>query len=235
MAKYVGYKRPKDTKKAIKHLLVYLGHYKWMFMLVALLVLISAGANVAGTYLVKPVVNHFIVPGDMEGLLKAVIAMGVMYAYGALCTFGYNRIMVKVSQKVIQDIRNDLFAHVQKLPLKYFDAHTHGELMSRFTNDVDTVQEAMNNSFAMIIQSFIMLFGTLIMMMVLSVRLSVIVIVFLVIMFFFIKFNSKHSKKYFNRQQEELGKINGFVQEMMAGQKVEKVINHEQKFQERVY
>ena len=229
MAKYVGYKRPKDTKKAIKHLLVYLGHYKWMFMLVALLVLISAGANVAGTYLVKPVVNHFIVPGDMEGLLKAVIAMGVMYACGALCTFGYNRIMVKVSQKVIQDIRNDLFAHVQKLPLKYFDAHTHGELMSRFTNDVDTVQEAKNNSFAMIIQSFIMLFGTLIMMMVLSVRLSVIVIVFLVIMFFFIKFNSKHSKKYFNRQQEELGKINGFVQEMMAGQKVEKVFNHEQK------
>ena len=229
MAKYVGYKRPKDTKKAIKHLLVYLGHYKWMFMLVALLVLISAGANVAGTYLVKPVVNHFIVPGDMEGLLKAVIAMGVMYACGALCTFGYNRIMVKVSQKVIQDIRNDLFAHVQKLPLKYFDAHTHGELMRRFTNDVDTVQEAMNNSFAMIIQSFIMLFGTLIMMMVLSVRLSVIVIVFLVIMFFFIKFNSKHSKKYFNRQQEELGKINGFVQEMMAGQKVEKVFNHEQK------
>lgn len=229
MAKYVGYKRPKDTKKAIKHLLVYLGHYKWMFMLVALLVLISAGANVAGTYLVKPVVNHFIVPGDMEGLLKAVIAMGVMYACGALCTFGYNRIMVKVSQKVIQDIRNDLFAHVQKLPLKYFDAHTHGELMSRFTNDVDTVQEAMNNSFAMIIQSFIMLFGTLIMMMVLSVRLSVIVMVFLVIMFFFIKFNSKHSKKYFNRQQEELGKINGFVQEMMAGQKVEKVFNHEQK------
>ena len=229
MAKYVGYKRPKDTKKAIKHLLVYLGHYKWMFMLVALLVLISAGANVAGTYLVKPVVNHFIVPGDMEGLLEAVIAMGVMYACGALCTFGYNRIMVKVSQKVIQDIRNDLFAHVQKLPLKYFDAHTHGELMSRFTNDVDTVQEAMNNSFAMIIQSFIMLFGTLIMMMVLSVRLSVIVIVFLVIMFFFIKFNSKHSKKYFNRQQEELGKINGFVQEMMAGQKVEKVFNHEQK------
>lgn len=229
MAKYVGYKRPKDTKKTIKHLLVYLGHYKWMFMLVALLVLLSAGANVTGTYLVKPVVNRFIVPGDMEGLLKAVIAMGVMYACGALCTLGYNRIMVKVSQKVIQDIRNDLFAHVQKLPLKYFDAHTHGELMSRFTNDVDTVQEAMNNSFAMIIQSFIMLFGTLIMMMVLSIRLSMIVVVFLIIMFLFIKFNSKHSKKYFNRQQEELGKINGFVHEMMAGQKVEKVFNHEQK------
>lgn len=155
--------------------------------------------------------------------------MGVMYACGALSTLGYNRIMVKMSQKVIQDIRNDLFKHTQKLPLKYFDAHTHGELMSRFTNDVDTVQEAMNNSFAMIIQSFIMLFGTLTMMMVLSIRLSMIVVVFLIIMFFFIKFNSKHSKKYFNRQQEELGKINGFVQEMMAGQKVEKVFNHEER------
>ena len=189
----------------------------------------AAGANVTGTYLIKPVVNRFIVPGNMTGLLKAVIAMGVMYACGALSTLGYNRIMVKMSQKVIQDIRNDLFKHTQKLPLKYFDAHTHGELMSRFTNDVDTVQEAMNNSFAMIIQSFIMLFGTLTMMMVLSIRLSMIVVVFLIIMFFFIKFNSKHSKKYFNRQQEELGKINGFVQEMMAGQKVEKVFNHEEK------
>ena len=229
MAKYVGYKRPKDTKKTLKQLFVYLGHYKWMLILVAFLVFISAGANVTGTYLIKPVVNRFIVPGNMTGLLKAVIAMGVMYACGALSTLGYNRIMVKMSQKVIQDIRNDLFKHTQKLPLKYFDAHTHGELMSRFTNDVDTVREAMNNSFAMIIQSFIMLFGTLTMMMVLSIRLSMIVVVFLIIMFFFIKFNSKHSKKYFNRQQEELGKINGFVQEMMAGQKVEKVFNHEEK------
>lgn len=113
--------------------------------------------------------------------------------------------------------------------MKYFDAHTHGELMSRFTNDVDTVQEAMNNSFAMIIQSFMMLFGTITMMMVLSIRLSMIVVIFLIIMFIFIKYNGKHSKKYFNRQQEELGKINGFVQEMTAGQKVEKVFNHEEK------
>jgi ATP-binding cassette subfamily B multidrug efflux pump len=151
-----------------------------------------------------------------------------MYFCGATCTLLYNRLMVKTSQKVIQEIRNDLFAHTQKLPLSYFDAHTHGELMSRFTNDVDTIQEAMNNSFAMIIQSFIMLTGTIIMMMVLSIQLSLIVIVFLIIMFFFIRFNGKHSKKYFNRQQAELGKINGFVQEMAEGQKVEKVFNHEE-------
>lgn len=229
MAKYVGYKRPKDTKKTIRHLLVYLGMHKWSFLLVALLVLISAGANITGTYLLKPVINRFIVPGDLNGLVRAVAAMGVMYLCGALATLGYNRLMVKTSQKVIREIRSDLFAHVQKLPLQYFDAHTHGELMSRFTNDVDAVQEAMNNSFAMIIQSFMMLFGTVIMMMVLSIRLSLIVVVFLIVMFVVIRLNGKHSKKYFNRQQEKLGKINGFVQEMAEGQKVEKVFNHEAK------
>lgn len=229
MAKYVGYKRPKDTKKTIKHLLVYLGFHKWSFVLVALLVFISAGANIMGTYLLKPVINKFIVPGDTTGLIRAVISMGVMYLCGALATFAYNRLMVITSQKVIKEIRNDLFAHTQKLPLSYFDAHSHGELMSRFTNDVDTVQEAMNSSFAMIIQSFMQLFGTIVMMMVLSVKLSLIVVVFLLLMFAFIKVNGRQSKKYFNRQQEELGKINGFVQEMMAGQKVEKVFNHEAK------
>ena len=229
MAKYVGYKRPKDTKKTIKHLLVYLGFHKWSFVLVALLVFISAGANIMGTYLLKPVINKFIVPGDITGLIRAVISMGVMYLCGALATFAYNRLMVITSQKVIKEIRNDLFAHTQKLPLSYFDAHSHGELMSRFTNDVDTVQEAMNSSFAMIIQSFMQLFGTIVMMMVLSVKLSLIVVVFLLLMFAFIKVNGRQSKKYFNRQQEELGKINGFVQEMMAGQKVEKVFNHEAK------
>lgn len=233
MAKYVGYKRPKDTKKTMKHLLVYLGFHKWSFVLVALLVFISAGANIMGTYLLKPVINRFIVPGDTPGLIRAVLGMGAMYLCDVLATFGYNRLMVITSQKVIREIRSDLFAHTQKLPLSYFDAHTHGELMSRFTNDVDTVQEAMNSSFAMIIQSFMQLFGTIIMMMVLSIRLSLIVIVFLSVMFVFIKINGKQSKKYFNRQQAELGKINGFVQEMMAGQKVEKVFNHEAKDFER--
>ena len=227
--RYDGYKRPKNTKKTLFHLLSYLGHHKWLFLLVGILVFISTGASLMGTYLLKPVINRFIMPGDMKGLVEAVIGMGIMYLCGALATLGYNQLMIKSAQTVVQEIRRDLFVHVQKLPLKYFDAHTHGELMSRFTNDVDTVQEAMNNSFAMIIQSFMMLFGTVVMMMVLSLRLSLIVVVFLLLMFAFIKFNGKRSKKYFQRQQEELGKINGFVEEMTAGLKVEKVFNHEKK------
>ena len=170
MAKYVGYKRPKDTKKTVKHLLSYLGHYKWAFLLIAILVFISAGAGIMGTFLIKPVVNNFIVPGNMKGLIIAVCGMGVMYACGALSTLGYNRLMVHTSQKVVSEIRMDLFKHTQKLPLKYFDNNTHGEIMSHFTNDVDTVQEAMNNSFAMVIQSFLTLFGTITMMLVLSVK-----------------------------------------------------------------
>ena len=227
--KYTGYKRPKNTKKTLLHLLGYLGHHKWLFLLVGLLVCISTGANLMGTYLLKPVINRFIMPGDMAGLVRAVIGMGIMYLCGALATLGYNQLMIKSAQTVVQEIRRDLFVHVQKLPLKYFDAHTHGELMSRFTNDVDTVQEAMNNSFAMIIQNFLMLFGTVVMMMVLSMRLSLIVLVFLAVMFAFIRFNGSRSRKYFQRQQAELGRINGFVEEMMAGQKVEKVFNHEKK------
>ena len=229
MAKFVGYKRPKNTRKTLLNLFRYLGKHKWMFLLVALLVLISTGANIMGTYLLKPVINQFILPGNTSGLLKAVAAMGAMYGCGALATLGYNQLMIKSAQNVIKEIRADLFAHVQKLPLRYYDAHTHGELMSRFTNDVDTVQEAMNNSFAMIIQSFMMLTGTVVMMMVLSVRLSMIVVFFLFLMFVFIKFNGSKSKKYFQRQQAEIGRINGFVEEMMAGQKVEKVFNHEEK------
>ena len=228
MARYTGYKRPKNTRKALGELFKYMGYHKWMLLLVAVLVLISTGANVAGTYLLKPVINRFILPGDIRGLVMALAGMGIMYFCGALSTFFYNRLMVKTSQKVVGDIRRDLFAHVQKLPLKYFDSHTHGEMMSRFTNDVDTVQEALNNSFTMVIQSSLTLVGTVVMLLVLNVRMSLIVIVFLCLMFWFIKWNGKRSKEYYDRQQAELAGINGFVEEMVAGQKVEKIFNHEE-------
>lgn len=227
MAGYTGYKRPKNTKKALKELFRYMGYHRWLLLAVAVLVFISTGANVAGTYLLKPVINRFILPGDVKGLVYALAGMGIMYLCGALSTLGYNRLMVKTSQRVTADIRRDLFAHVQTLPLKYFDAHTHGELMSRFTNDVDTVQEALNNSFTMVIQSSLTLTGTVAMLLVLNINMSLIVIVFLCVMFFFIKWNGRRSKEYYDRQQAFLADINGFVEEMAAGQKVEKVFNHE--------
>lgn len=227
MAKYIGYKRPKNTKKALLSMLKYLGYHKWLLVMIAALVFLSAGANIMGTYMLKPIINDYILPGNTKGLIAALTGMGAMYLSGAAATWGYTQLMVYLSQKIVTRIRKELFTHVQTLPLSYFDAHTHGELMSRFTNDVDTLQEALNNSFALLIQSFMMLTGTVIMMMVLSVRLSLIVVFFLLIMFAFIKFNGARSKKYFTRQQEALGSINGFVEEMVAGAKVEKVFCHE--------
>ena len=227
MAKPMSYKRPKNTKKTLLRLLKYLGRHKISMAAVAFLVLVSSGANILGTYLLKPVINRFIEPHDTKGLLTAVLLMALMYAAGALATLGYNKLMVRTAQKTVSEIRSDLFAHTQKLPLSYFDVHTHGELMSRFTNDVDTVTEALNNCFTLLIQSFIMTVGTVIMLVVLNFQLSLIVIGFLILMLLYILFNSKMSKKYFKRQQNALGSINGFVEEIVDGQKVEKVFNHE--------
>lgn len=228
MARYNGYARPKNRKKTIKQLLHYMGLYKWSMVLVALLVCISSLANIMGTYLLKPVVNHYILPGDIPGLLGMLLFMAVMYGFGALATLGYNQLMVHTSQKIVGRIRRDLFAHTQTLPLSYFDAHTHGELMSRFTNDVDTLTEALNNSFTLLIQSFIVVTGTITMLIILNFQLSLIVIAFLVLMFFLIRFNGKKSKIYYLEQQKYLGSINSFVEEMVSGQKVEKVFNHEE-------
>lgn len=225
--KYIGYKRPQNTRRTILRLLRYLGAHRWLLLIVALLVLISTGANLMGTYLLKPVINRFLLPGDTAGLVRALVGMGVMYACGAAATFGYGQLMVIIAQRVVGEIRADLFAHVQTLPLPYFDTHTHGALMSHFTNDVDTLQEALNNSFTMLIQSFLMMVGTVLMMLVLSPQMTGIVFVFLILMFAVIRFNGVRSKRYFQKQQAALGQLNGFVEEMVAGQKVEKIFGHE--------
>ncbi len=233
MARISSYNRPKDTRQTIRQMFGYLGRHKWYLFLIALLVTSSAMASILGTYLLKPVINQYILPGDIPGLIKMLFLMGLLYLAGVLSCFAYNQMMVRMSQKVVSEIRSDLFRHTQRLPLTYFDAHTHGELMSRFTNDVDTISEALNSSFAMMIQSFITITGTIAMLLVLDLRLSSIVMVFLAIMFLFIRFNGKRSRKYFTQQQQYLGSINGFVEEMVAGQKVEKVFNHEaQDFEE---
>lgn len=227
MAKYVGYKRPVHTKKTVKQLLHYMGIHKWAMMVIAILVMIGSGANIMGTYLLKPVINQYLLPGDMGGFFTVLLGMGGMYLCGVLATFAYNQLMVHTAQKMVSEIRRDLFVHTQKLPLPYFDAHTHGELMSRFTNDVDTITEALNSSFTMLIQSFVMITGTVAMLLILSIRLSLIVVLFLAGMVLFIRFNGKRSKKHFNEQQMYLGSMNGFIEEMVDGQKVEKVFHHE--------
>lgn len=225
--KPTGHTRPKNTKKTLLHLLNYLGHYRRSLVLIAVLVCISASSGIAGTYLLKPVINRYILPGDIPGLIRMILIMGCLYLAGALSCLVYSRMMVHVSQQVVSDIRMDLFRHTQKLPLVFFDTHTHGELMSHFTNDVDTISEALNNSFTLLIQSFITSTGTIIMLLVLDVRLSMIVVFFLTVMLLYIRYNGSMSKKYFAKQQRNLGSVNGFVEEMVEGQKEEKIFRHE--------
>ena len=220
-------KRPKNLRHTFARLLSYMGMHKFLLAVVAVLVTVSALSNLLGTYMVKPLVNRYIVPGDIRGLIFGVAVTAAIYLTGALAAWGYTQTMVKAAQKIIYDIRRDLFHTMEKLPLKYFDQHPDGDTMSRFTNDVDTVSDALNNSFAMVIQSFIQVTGTLVLLFILSWQLSLLVILGYGAMFLYIRYSGKKSTYYFNQQQQYLGELNGYIEEMTRGQKVVKVFNHE--------
>ena len=226
MARQLSAKKPKHLGYTIRTLLSYLGRHKFLLLAVAVLVTISALANLLGTYMIRPVVNN-LATGGMEALLRGVAITALIYLAGALAAWGYTQTMVKAAQKVLYDIRRDLFAHLQKLPLRFFDTRRHGDVMSYFTNDVDTISDALNNSFAMVIQSFIQVAGTLTMLFILNWRLTLVVAVCYVVMFLYIRYSGKRSKAYYNKQQRALGDLDGYIEEMVAGQKVVKVFNHE--------
>ena len=213
-------------KKTVGYFLSYMGRHKRMLFVVAILVSVSALCNLLGTYMIRPVVNG-LADGNVRTLLKGVLVAAAIFATGALAAWGYSQTMVKASQKILFDIRRDLFSHIQTLPLKFFDTNGHGDIMSLFTNDIDTISDALNNSFAMVIQSFIQMVGTLTILYVLNWRLSIIVTVCYGIMLWYIKFSGSRSKAYYARQQNSLGALNSFIEEMISGQKVVKVFNHE--------
>ena len=220
-------KKPKNLKHTLRVFLSYLGRHKKMLAVVAVLVTISAGANLLGTYMIRPVVNG-LADGDVHTLLRGVLITALIFGCGALAAYGYTQTMVKAAQQVVFDIRRDLFEHVQTLPLQFFDSRRHGDIMSLFTNDIDTMADALNNSFAMVIQSFIQIVGTLTLLYILNWRLSLIVTVCYGIMFWYIKFSGKRSKGYYTTQQNSLGELNGYIEELITGQKVVKVFHHEE-------
>ena len=226
MARQLSAKRPKDLRFTVSELLGYMGRHRFLLFTVAALVTVSACANLLGTYMIRPVVNS-LAGADVSALVRGVAATALIYGAGVLSAFGYTQTMVNMAQKVLFDIRRDLFAHIQTLPLRFFDTRRHGDVMSYFTNDVDTVSDALNNSFAMVIQSFIQIVGTLAMLFVLNWRLSLLVVVGYAAMFWYIRYSGARSKAYFTRQQASLGELDGYMEEMVSGQKVVKVFNHE--------
>ena len=224
-----GFQRPQNMGGTVKRLLQYVVKSKGALVLVAVCLAVSSLASVATSYLLKPILNDYVIPGNFKGLLRMLLLQGGLFALSAICSYTYARIMVHISQRSVAAIRKDLFAKLQTMPLQYFDTHQSGDLMSRFTNDIDTVSELINNSFANIISNTITFIATVAMMLYLNWLLTLITFFFLFMMGFVVKTVGGRSRVNFQRQQAALGALNGYIEEMIEGQKVIKVFNHEEK------
>ena len=222
-----GFQRPKDFRGTVSKLLRYIGRYKAALAVVFICLVISSVGSVMSSYLLKPIINDYILVGDFAGLLKMLVLMGGLFTLSAGCSYAYARIMVHISQRTVAQMRQDLFDKLQDLPLRYFDTHQSGDLMSRFTNDIDTVSEMLNSSFASIISNVLTFVGTVVMMLVLNPWLTLITFLFLGLMAVVVKTVGGRSRTSFQRQQAALGAMNGYIEEMIEGQKVIKVFNHE--------
>lgn len=225
------FEKPKDTKSTLSRMLKYLFRNKFLLMLIIIFLILNSGSMLIGSYFLKPLINKYIIPGDFKGLAIGLAELGIIYMAGVIAAYLENRLMVKVAQRTTNSMRKDLFEKMQDLPLKYFDTHTHGELMSRYTNDIDTVQMVLDQSVLQLISSIIMFCGTIIMMIVLSPSLFMITGCVILFMFFLSRIIGRKSHKYFQKQQSTLGELNGYIEEMIGGMKVVKVFNHEDEAQ----
>ncbi len=221
----------KTAKRLLNYVVV---PYKKQFLVVIVCILISALAGVASSLFLQVLIDDYIAPLiGMEnpvftGLLKAILLMALIYLTGTLATLFYNRIMVTIAQGVLKKIRDDMFIGMQKLPVKYFDTHTYGDIMSRYTNDTDSLRQMISQSIPQTFSSLITVISVFIAMLCTSIPLTVVVLVTVSIMLFIAKKVGGNSAKYFVEQQKDLGKVNGYIEEMMNGQKVVKVFCHEE-------
>jgi len=224
----VSVEKPKNSRQVIYRLWEYLKLQKGLLLLVAVLLLISTGATITGSYLLRPIINNYIIPHNVPGLIKMVLLLLAIYVAGSVASIWQNRLMIRIAQKTVYNIRADLFKHLQNLPIGFFDTHSHGDLMSRLTNDVDTVSDALNTSISQLFTSAITLTGIFILMLYISPLLSLVTLVVVPFMLWLAGRIIKKSKLFFSAQQAALGNVNGYVEEMISGQKVVKVFSHEE-------
>lgn len=228
------FEKPDNPAKTLSRLLGYVVKNKSLLVLVALLVLISSGAGVAGTYLLTPIINEIgrVVQNgtfDATNIIKYLLIIGIIYVCGAVSQYIYQRLMLNISQGTLNLLRKDLFDHLQSLPIKFFDTHTHGELMSRFTNDTDTIREAISQGLVQTISSLVTVVGIFSMMLYISPALTALIIVMLFVMLGIIKFIGGKSAHFFRKQQQNIGALNGYIEEFIEGQRVVKVFCREEK------
>lgn len=231
-----GMPRPKlnNARTTIKRLLSYIGKYKFRFIFVMFCIIISAVVGVMGSMFIQTVIDDFITPmlstgsTDFSGLFSSIIRMSIIYVFGIIASLLYNRTMVSISQGIIKTIRDEMFVHMQTLPIKYFDTHTHGDIMSHYTNDTDTLRQMLSQSLPMFIASAMTIISVAAAMLKLNIWLSVFVALFVIFMLTVTKNVAGKSSKYFIKQQQSLGALNGYIEEMINGQRIIKVFCHEE-------
>lgn len=235
-------RQPRGMKSQVKNpgelflrLMKYvLKDYKFHCISVVVLIVVSVLCNVQGTMFMKNLIDEYITPfllsdnPNFTPLAHAIAKVAAFYALGVLATFGYNRLMVNVTQGTLRNLRNDLFSHMEKLPIKYFDTHAHGDIMSVYTNDIDTLRQMTSQSMPQLLNSGITIVSVFISMLILSIPLTIVTMVMVGIMVFCSKKSAGQSGAYFAKQQKDLGTVNGYIEEMMNGQKVVKVFCHEE-------
>ena len=221
--------------KTLKRLMSYLGEYKLRLIFVVVCILISSAAGVASSLFLQTLIDSYIQPLLLAanpvygGLAKAICAVGTVYLAGVLAGLFYDRTMAVVSQKTLKNIRDEMFAHMQQLPISFFDRRTHGEVMSYYTNDTDTLRQMLSQSLPQLFSSVVTMVAVLFSMLHLSIWLTLIVLVFTALLLFIVKKIAGKSGGYFMEQQKNLAEVNGYIEEMINGQKVVKVFCHEEK------
>lgn len=230
----------KNRKNTAFRLLKYsMGGYKLQFVIVLITIIISATTSVIGIQFIQKLIDNYIIPliGNQKpnytSLLHAIVTMGGIYLIGIIATYIYNRLMLNITQGTLKKIRTDMFKHMQKLPIGYFDSNNHGEIMSTYTNDVDTLREAISQSIPQIFSAIVSMLAILISMIITNVYLTGIVLAMVIIMMFVSKFFAKHSSKHFINQQKNISKVDGYIEEMMNGQKVVKVFCYEERSKQK--
>lgn len=224
--------KPIDAKKTFFRIMTYLAKDKKLLIVIGSLIIISIGCNLVGSYMIRPIINNYIIPGNYEGLLHILIILGVIYLIGVAAVYIQYRLLNRIGQRAVTRMRTDLFKKMEKLPIKYFDTHQHGDIMSRYTNDIDQVSNALTDGLSDMLTSSLMLIGIFTLMIYISPILTLATLITIPLMFLSAKTIVTRSKKYFKAQQDTLGDTNGYIEEMISGQKVIKVFGYEKKVEQ---
>ena len=221
--------KAKEGRKTFLRLMSYLSCDRSLLYIIAFLIIVSIISSLLGSYMLRPIINDYIIPGDIPGLFKVLLLLGIIYLVGVIATYIEYRLLNKIGQRTVTRLRMELFKKMEILPIKYFDTHQHGDLMSRYTNDIDKISDVLTDSLSDLLSSALTLIGIVCLMLYISPILTLVTMITVPLMFLSAKLIVKQSKKYFKAQQEKLGEVNGYIEEMISGQKVIKVFGHEKK------